>query len=241
VDGPDTDEFVILSRKFNDMIKRLRFMSDQQKDFISNASHELKTPLSLAISNLDVMNQKYKLPESMEAMTDLFELNNLIEKLLFLSKIRKEDNKVIETVNLVEAVNKSLAGLDKEIKAKGLRIEQSLHKEAYIKLPKEYAQVLVTNLVSNAVKYSPSGSGISMFISITGVATILEITDTGVGMDETDVKNIFLRFYRGKERVEKGHGIGLAIVKAICDLYDIDIKIASKKNSGTTFTVFFKN
>ncbi|MFA6533522.1 MAG: ATP-binding protein, partial [Patescibacteria group bacterium] len=100
-------------------------------------------------------------------------------------------------------------------------------------LPSEYLEIILSNLLSNSIKYSQLKSLVSVMIK-TDLKTIIEIKDQGIGMTEEEVLHMFDRFYRGKTaHKEHGHGIGLSIVKQICDIYKLPIIVRSEKEKGT--------
>lgn len=241
VSGSSKDEIVILARKFNQMLDRLRVMVQRQKDFISNASHELKTPLTRAVSTLDVLlsTRNSNKEDLLLVKSDLIGVNDLLEKLLFLSKIRAKTHIKKEQINIYFTYKKVLRKLTEEIVIKEIIIFENFDKTAEVLMDKQYFELVLTNLMVNAIKYSPIKSDIRISAFKYLDKTYFEIEDEGIGMDQTELKLIFSRFYRGGEAraKEHGHGIGLAIVKEICDLYNIRITVNSAKNKGTKITL----
>lgn len=235
--GSSKDEIVILAKKFNEMLARLKIMSEKQKDFISNASHELKTPLTRAISSLDILlsQENQNKDELTLIKSDLIGINDLLEKLLFLSKLKSITHIKKDQTNIYAVFRKVKQKLSTETSKKEINISENFAKELEIGIVKSYLEIVLTNLLSNAIKYSPTKSVIRVSAFKLLDQIIIEIIDQGLGMDEIELKHIFSRFYRGGEAraKEHGHGIGLAIVKEICDLYDILITINSAKNNGT--------
>jgi signal transduction histidine kinase len=99
--------------------------------------------------------------------------------------------------------------------------------------------MILANLISNAIKYSPQNTSIHLAVLESRKETIIQIEDEGIGMSETEANKVFNRYFRGINNI--GYGIGLAIVKQICDLYHIGINVKSEKGKGTKITLSLKN
>lgn len=242
VTGHRSDELVILGNKFNEMMVRLKSMAQQQKEFITNVSHELKTPLTRAISSFDLLllsnNPNSKVFKN--ARDDLFEINSLLDKLMFLSKLRPGIILPSDKISLNQFIKDSIELSQTELKNRKVSVTSDLDTDATIVIPKEYAKVLLRNLLSNAIKYSKENSKIIIQTLRTNNKISLTIADQGRGMRKSDLKRIGERFYRGAGgRETSGHGIGLSIVKRIADLYKICLLIKSKAGEGTTVILEF--
>lgn len=240
VKGHRGDELVRLGEKFNDMMARVKDMSERQKSFIANASHELKTPLTRAISSLDLlsMDQGKNLKDLDLARAELFQINTLLEKLLLLTKTKKDIRAakpyLLNTADLTKKFHKRF---DQEWRAKKLTFIASAPVEISTSTPKEYLLMILTNLLSNATKYTPEGKRI--FFDVTKSTDCAEITikDEGEGMEKQETRQMFDRFWRAKGVKKGGYGIGLSIVKQICDLFDIAINVITEKGKGTTISL----
>ena len=242
--GHPSDDLVVLGDKFNSMLARLNEMSVQQKDFISNVSHELKTPLAKAVSTIDVITeQKSATIEDLELIRkDLYELNSLIDKILLLSSLRKSTLKHLEKINIKQAMEENIIKLGVYYKGKEIKIRKYIPDDLTINMPKEYADIVFGNILSNSFKYSHHGATITIDAT-KDKDIVIKIKDTGIGMNPLELNNVFNRFYRTPDgkRVNVGSGVGLSLVKNICDLYDIEISYISHKNTGTQATLEFKN
>ena len=240
LDGHPDDEFVLLADKFNDMLERLNDMSLRQKEFIGNASHELKTPLTRAITSLDVMMTDRALPKDDLHLIkqDLLEINNLIEKLLLLARIKEgampQGSVILQNV-LSFVMDKYIDSLHK----KRIELHHETSSRFIIPVPKEYAIMIFANLMSNAVKYSSNDS--TIYIKINEAKRQITIQDHGIGMTEEEKSKMFERFYRGKKthNTIKGYGLGLSLIKQICDEYEVKIIVDSKPEDGTSVTLIF--
>lgn len=244
--GHKSDELTILATKFNAMLVRLKLMSDQEREFISNVSHELRTPLARIISSIEVMSLKagQQTKTTLEEITDnLFGINSLISDLLVLSKIRRSDLKRSSPVNLRKTLESVISDIESDTRKKGIKYEINIIGNLFVYLPSAYLQLLLTNLISNAIKYSHEGGVIFLQATTTRKQVHFMIRDEGVGIDHFEKEKIFDRFFRSDRTRSNtsGNGIGLAIVKRICDLYEIKVEVQSEKDRGSQFDLFFFN
>jgi signal transduction histidine kinase len=240
LEGHPEDEFVLLSHTFNTMLERLHEMSKRQKEFIANASHELKTPLTRAVSSLDVLMLKKHITNKdlKEVQMHIFEINELIETLLVLGKI--SEGALPKGKSSLEKIVQSISQTyTDELKIKGIQLITEIPSDLSLPLPSEYAKVILSNLISNAIKFSPHESSIQIVTDHT--KKNLSIIDSGLGLSEDEKEKIFDRFYRSKEvrSNTKGYGLGLSLVKEICKEYGITISVESIKGSGTTMKLSF--
>lgn len=241
-EGNSADELTHLSGKFNDMLSRLNDMAQRQKSFIANASHELKTPLSRAILSLDLLNQDS--PDSKRETKlireDLFEINDLIERLLLLTRLKKDIHMdKPRDVLLEDFFEKLKKRFEPQLKNKKLNLFISSPKRVQMLIPYEYLSIIFSNLLLNSIKYSLTQKNIFINASLEDNEILISVKDEGVGMNKDELKRIFDRFYRGKGTRQKGYGIGLSLVKQICDLYNIKISVFSEKEKGTTVSLRF--
>lgn len=242
INGHPGDEFVLLATKFNEMLSRLEDMSIRQKEFIANASHELKTPLTRALSSIDIalVQRDIRKQELMLAKHDILEINNLIERLLLLGKV-KEGTMPKSSSPFVPIIQNVVSKLQVEFANKHITIQFDPTVKLMLPIPIEYATILFSNIISNAMKYSPQNTTINIITreSPSGIREIV-IQDNGIGIEAKDIPHIFERFYRGgKVRQEKGHGLGLSLVKQICDEYNISIQVTSHPGKGTIFCLSY--
>jgi signal transduction histidine kinase len=220
-------------------------MTSRQKEFIANASHELKTPLTRAISSLEVLDSP-TLPsaEIQSVKEDLFHINDLLNKLLFLTKLRKGNylSSGLYTIDMKKLFQTVRDQLGNYLEKKQMTLLTTTPDSVVTKLPSEYLEIILSNLISNAVKYSMPGKKTIVNVIESDAQTCFTIQDEGIGMTEEETHHMFDRFYRGKtlSNKEKGYGIGLSIVKQICDIYDLNIHITSQKGKGTMISFCIK-
>jgi len=240
LDGHPDDEFVLLSKTFNTMLERINEMSQRQKEFIANASHELKTPLTRAISSIDVLMLKKNISSEnlLDVKENIFEINELIDSLLVLGKI-SEGERPRGRSDLREVLNAVFQYNEKLLHQKKIQFTIEIPHSINLPIPEEYAKVLFNNLISNAIKFSPSNASIE--IGGDPSKKCVSIVDHGIGVSEDEKSKMFDRFFRSNEirgRI-KGYGLGLSLVREICKEYSVKIEVQSKKGSGTKVLLFF--
>ncbi len=240
VEGNPQDELVLLINRFNEMTIRLKDMASRQKEFVANASHELKTPLTRAITSLEVLPSSPETAAEIELIKgDLFQINALLDKLLLLTRLKKDShspnkNQSIKINRIFSIIKKQLEG---KLKEKQITLTITSPEIIKTSIPFEYLEIILSNFISNAVKYSFNQKAVRVRVDQHQAGADIEIVDQGVGMTKEEAAHMFDRFYRGGANKEKGYGVGLSIVKQICDLYNIDIKVSSKKNRGTSIKI----
>jgi signal transduction histidine kinase len=237
--GNPNDEMVVLANRYNEMLSRINQMSLRQKEFIANASHELRTPLTRAILSLDsAIMENPSLPiEIKEAKHDLWDLNRLLEQLLILGQM-KEGVLPKGTSDIKEVTDTVIKRYDNELQISNISITTEINTFS-VPVPEDYFSIVLSNIISNAIKYSPKSS--TIFIQADAGSRTLLVRDAGVGMTEDELAQLFERFYRGKSvrHTTRGYGLGLSLVKEICDEYKIRIDYQSEKGKGTTVTMSF--
>lgn len=215
-----------------------------QREFFANASHELKSPLTSIIGYQELIKEGM-------LSTDK-ELTNANERTLAEAKRMKQIVKYMleNSYNLVsnsvsehdifDYTTNIIEGFDFEIKEKNINVKTKLE-HLIVKINHEDLNKLLTNLISNAIKYNVKDG--SIFIEINVIEKYFKIIDTGIGINNSNIERIFDRFYmvdKGRSRENDSSGIGLSIVKNICDYYGFKILAESKVNKGSSFTIYFK-
>jgi two-component system OmpR family sensor kinase len=233
---------------FNEMISRLERSVLQIKQFSSDASHDLKTPLTVIRGEIDIALRKNRPPaEYIKTLRSVGEeakkLERVIDNLLFLSRIDSRDyQRSFEKVHLDEIL------LEVFEKTTSIANEKEL---AYVlekmeRIPMQGDPILLSrllmNLVDNAIKYTPRGGRINISLKKSKEKAELTIRDTGMGIPQKALSLIFNRFYRvdqSRSQSNEGAGLGLSIVKKIADIHQAKIDIHSQLSKGTTVLVSF--
>jgi heavy metal sensor kinase len=253
------DELSSLVETFNEMIFRLGKSFDQVKQFTSDASHELKTPLTVLKGEMEVALRKERSSRDYEQVlrSNLEEINRMsriVEDLLLLSKtdtgeIRLEK----ENINLTEIVRDVVDQLSLLAEAKNLRLVPSNHQEEVLVVADELRiRQLLLNLIDNGIKYTEPGGFIQVSLEKNvppetavsrdpreGSVKII-VSDSGIGISKVDQERIFDRFYRvdkARSRDQGGSGLGLSICKWIVQAHQGNLAVESDPGRGSTFTV----
>jgi len=240
------DEISELIDNFNKMTSRLHGSFESQKQFVENASHELKTPLAVIQTNLDLAQEDKKITKqeiralikTANKSTDF--MNRLIEDLLLLSVIENHIEKT-ET-NLKVVVKNSIEQLSQLANKKRVKMNLNSDKGNFlIKGNSVLLQRAIMNILENAIKYSPKNSMIKISLQKNNEGFQLSVKDQGLGIPKGEQTRIFERFYRidkSRSRKTGGVGLGLSIAKKIIDLHGGEIKLSSKNKKGCTFKIF---
>lgn len=228
-------------------LRPIKNMVDEQNQFITDASHELKTPLTslksamevhLRDKHLSLKDAKTLIGENLEEVN---KLQSLSEGLLQLAQYQKPNNNTkFEKVSIAQIIKKSIQKIKPQAMRKVITIEDKSHDFEFEGDQYRLAELLVI-LLDNAVKYSPQGKHVTITSERTGGSLLIVISDQGIGIDQKDLPHIFDRFYRAdsarsKDQAE-GYGLGLSIAKKIVEAHHGAITVESKLGEGSTFTV----
>ena len=225
----------------NRLAEQLGSVETLREDFVSNFSHEFKTPI-VSISGFATLLKNANLSDEERAeYLDIIidESNRLVrlsESVLMLTRLDSQTI-VKEPFLLDEQIRQCMVLFDRPCSVKNIEISADLEEISLFSEKKLLSQVWV-NLLSNAVKFTPAGGKIDVVAkNVDGVVTVT-VTDNGCGMDEETLGNIFNKFFQGdRSHATEGNGLGLPIVKKICDLLGFKIEVTSQVNVGSTFTV----
>lgn len=217
-----------------------------RQEFFSNVSHELKTPMTSIrgyseLLETGVINDKDASKKALDKIHD--EVNNmstLINDILMISRLENKDVDVIKhPVHLTPLVDEIIDTMQVEIDKKHLQVDKELEDITYTSNHQHMHQLL-SNLITNAIKYNVDGGKIIIKSYQFGRNIIIDVSDTGRGISKIDQGRVFERFFRcdqGRDKETGGTGLGLAIVKHIVQYYQGNITLTSKLHEGTTFKV----
>ena len=250
IDGPaGKDEIGQLVDTFNTMIARLEQSIDQIRRFTSDVSHELKTPLTVIFSEIDIAVRKERpWAETAALLGTLREeaqrLEKIVDNLLFLSRMESTDGvPAFGTAALDEIVLRSFENLEPLAVKKNVALNIVRLEPAVVRGDEILLDRLLTNLVDNAIKYTPAGGRVDITLAKRPSEAVLSVEDTGIGIPEESLPHIFNRFFRVEHpsaRGQAGSGLGLAIAKWIADTHGARIDVQSRLGQGTSFTVTFE-
>ena len=239
------DEVRVLAKTLNGMIERIDSSFKSQKRFVANASHEIKTPLTVIQTELEILEKRIKDTESIEsiknALSEIENLTNLTNSLLTVARIDSSQNKLNKDfIRIDELLADCAQAMNQAAVKKDIRINLSIEEAVEINADKEKLKSVFLNLIDNAVKYSAAGSSIKLNLNkIHDNKINVEIIDNGQGIPSAEIPFIFNRFYRSNEiRAEiSGSGLGLAIAKEVIELHKGEMKVESNPGIKTVFTV----
>jgi len=233
-----------ISREINILAGELSGVETLRTDFISNVSHELKTPLA-AIQNYAVLlGMPGVTEEDREEYTRAIlqttrRLSDMVSNILKLNKL--ENQQIFpetQTFDLGEQLRGCLLELESLWEEKGLELECEIEEDVLVRSDPELLGLVWSNLFSNAVKFTPPGGKISLGLETDGDWAVVAVSDTGCGMSKETGTHIFEKFYQGDTaHATQGNGLGLALVKRVVDIAGGVITVSSTPGKGSTFTV----
>jgi two-component system heavy metal sensor histidine kinase CusS len=239
-------ELLKLVTAFNDLMVRLEKSFKQLSQFSADLAHELRTPVHSLINQLEITLSKPRTTEEynsvlLSSLEECTNLGQLIDRLLFLARTENPTT-AIEKVDINAATEIANICDFFEAAAEEKHVTFSCEGETIIHADRILFQRALSNLISNALKYTPSGGKIFIKTYSENKKTIIEVQDSGCGISAEHLNNIFDRFYRAEFARSKqtgGHGLGLAIVKNIMDLHGGSVEVTSVVNQGSTFKLIF--
>ena len=247
VDMGGNDELTVLGNEFNDLIDKLQTSEQKRSNFVSDASHELKTPLaSIKLLSDSILQNDMDIDTVREFVGDIGNeadrLNRMSQKLLSLSRIETQADSDCEIVYLAPTVEKVIRMLSVIARDNNITIETDLKDDSSILILEDDLYQIIFNLVENGIKYNVPGGKLYIRLMRENDNAILHVRDTGMGIPADSLPHIFERFYRvDKARARKsgGSGLGLAIVRFIVERNRGEISVDSEIGQGTTFSVSF--
>lgn len=217
---------------------------ERQKQFITDAGHEIKTPLAIILANTEAMELYHgenKWSKNIREQT--VRLNGLMQNLLTLAKADESRNAVpIETVSFSSAVSESLQMFAEPMKLKGIHLHERIDDDVDIKANKEQIQRLVSILIDNAVKFSPHNGNIYVSLEQHNKFFVFQTENSCESLPECPPEKLFDRFYRAdaaRTQQNGGYGIGLSAAQTIIKLYGGSIKASYQQPNKVIFTVKF--
>lgn len=241
------DELTVLGDEFNDLTERLQTSEQKRRRFVSDASHELKTPLaSIKLLTDSILQNDMDTETIREFVGDIGDeaerLNRMTAKLLSLTKVDGEipaEAEIIYMGPTVQRVARRLSGIAQQA---DISMELQLDDDVPILILEDDLYQIVFNLLENGIKYNTPGGSLTVTLLHQEENAILRVSDTGMGIPEDAIGHIFERFYRvdkARSRQSGGSGLGLAIVRTIVERNKGEIHVDSKPGQGSTFTVTF--
>ncbi len=245
LDTKRSDELGMLSHSFKQMARKLEQSDEMRKEFISNISHDIQSPLSNIKGYTNLLEKEdLSSNDRMQYISvingEISRLSNLTKQLLLLASLdRNEDILQKKTFNLSLQIKELVRNYQWLINEKGMMLTYSLPDTEYFGDP-SLLNTVWDNLLTNAIKYNNPDGSIEISVETREKLIFITFKDTGIGMNEKEVERIFDRFYRAdvaRSKTVEGTGLGLSIVATIVKMHDGQIVVKSKENEGTSIVV----
>lgn len=241
------DEFDYIKEYLNKLASELSKSEVLKNDFVSNVSHEIKTPLSV-IQNyakaLDDNNLDNELRKKYLTVlqTSCKKLSDLVSNILKLNKLENQKlNPTYLNVNISELLINQILQFESLIDKKNINLECDIEENVYFYCVESYMEIVFNNLISNAIKFTNNDGNIKIKLLKFNKEYIISFEDDGCGMDKDTGIHIFDKFYQGDtSHSSEGNGLGLALVKKVIDILGGTISVESELNKGTKFTIIMK-
>ncbi|STO15070.1 sensor histidine kinase [Flavobacterium hibernum] len=236
-------DFRELDSVLNQMMDRISELFKKEKQFISNVSHELLTPIALLKNKFENLLQNDSLDDNAfdkiaGSLRTLDMLKKIINNLLLISRIENNQYEANESVNFHELITDLVEDLQDRIEDREIQLFNKMEHDYVFTGNKTLIHILIYNLVTNAIKYNKPNGHIIIEDGFLDDRYFISITDSGIGMNASQIESIFNRFARISSE-QDGQGLGLAIADSIASFHHIEIKVTSQMNEGTIFTLLF--
>ena len=241
------DELNDLGNEFNDLISRLQISENKRSQFVSDASHELKTPLaSIKLLTDSILQNTMDVETTREFVADIGSeadrLNRMSQKLLTLSRSDASIAPEFEITYIAPTIERAIRMLGQIAENSDVHIHLDVQHDLPILIYEDDLYQVIFNLIENGIKYNKIGGDLFITLSSDDNDAVITIRDTGVGIPKESLDNIFERFYRvDKDRSRKsgGSGLGLSIVNSIVERNNGTIQVESEVGVGTEFRLRF--
>ncbi|MDD5935610.1 MAG: HAMP domain-containing sensor histidine kinase [Clostridiales bacterium] len=236
-----------ISENLNEMLQKIRTLEESRQEFVSNVSHELKTPITSIKVLADSLITQQDVPVEIyrEFMTDINEEiereNNIINDLLSLVKLDKKTGEMhIQEVNINELLEIILKRLKPIAQKRNIEVIFESFRSVVAEVDEVKLSLAISNLIENAVKYNVDDGWVRVSLNADHKYFYVKVADSGIGIPEAAQGYIFDRFYRvdkARARQTGGTGLGLSITKNVVLMHNGAVKVYSKENEGSTFTI----
>ncbi|MBR3742887.1 MAG: HAMP domain-containing histidine kinase [Clostridia bacterium] len=250
----DTSQFRVFSDDFNGIAEDFNLMAEElsntgalRTDFVSNVSHEMKTPLAVIRNYAKMLqsdsvtdDQRVEYAQGIDRATQ--RMTALITNILKMNKLENQQiSPQVAEYDLTEQVAECLIAFDDALEQKQIELQCEMDDRIPVSADPELLTLVWNNLLSNAVKFTPAGGSITVTVKPENEWAAVSVADTGCGIDADTGRHIFDKFYQGDtSHATEGNGLGLALVKRVVDLTGGEIDLQSEVGKGSVFTVRIK-
>lgn len=244
-----TSELAPLTQAMTAMLDGLHRAFTQQREFLANAAHELKTPVAILKSTLQSLLQLPRTAEEYragleDALEDMARLEKLLHSMLRLARAEQwaagSLRRDLESVDVAATCQMAVARLRPVADERNVKIQLNSDGAVFFQADADDLELVWSNLLENAIRFSPVGSCVQMHVHANGQLGYVEVHDSGPGIPQSELPHVFERFHRGdasRARNTGGYGLGLAISKALIEAYGGSIIPMSRVGEGTTMVV----
>jgi signal transduction histidine kinase len=243
------DELEDLGRSFNALLDRLQESFERQRRFTGDASHQLRTPLTTMLGNVDLALKQRRSPEEYERTLSLIQrkarqMRGMIEALLFLARADAESlHPELEPIDLASWLHEFLIARQDAGRNADIRLDIGQAGPAIVQAHPSLLGDLLENLLENAAKYSEPGTPIVVRLNQNASSVSITVTDQGIGIEEADLPHLFEPFFRARSAMDRsaaGVGLGLSIAKRLAQALGASIEAASQVGLGSSFTIHWQ-
>lgn len=239
-----TTDFQFLDSSLISLMAKIHEAFDKEREFTSNASHELMTPISVLQSNIENMMMEEVITDELQEkllamMKTVGRLKKIVHSLLYISRIENDQFALADKVEMDELTEQVMEELSVRLDSKSIHFTNKVKRGVRLmKVNRDLLFQLLYNLINNAIRYNNENG----FIYLSdhyhhGEAYVLTIRDTGIGIRQEELATIFNRFKKSGNEDGEGFGLGLSIVKSITDFHGMQISVQSVYGEGTTFNI----
>lgn len=241
--APENDEIRVLGEAMNQMLHKIHYQTDNLKQFITDVSHEFKTPLMTMNSYIDLQLKRHEkwllgtqdfIDNMVYFRENIKKMNTLLETLFYIARVEEWIETLdVQDVKVHSFFQKKIEEIKKIYPEKNIQISLSCWKNIVYHVSPNILSIVVENILTNAVKFAWENEKVDIRVE----KYFFEIEDYGVWIDEPKMKHIWNKFYK-IDTTKEGFGVGLFLVKRLCELCDLDIKVKSEKWKWTKFCIY---
>lgn len=242
------DELHVLVNTINQLLDRIENAVKREKQFTSDAAHELKTPLQVMKGNMEILMRKPRTTDEyqnkiQQCLREVDRMSHLTDQLLLLARFESQKEALEEdNIDLQRTIDQLIKQRSLQLEEKQIDLRIKSEKNVPVSTDPYLLNIILDNLLSNAIKYTPEKGSITIETGYIKHSPFLSVTDTGLGIPKEEQDRIFDRFYRSgamKYPGIKGTGLGLSIVKRLTEILDLNFKLESEPEVGTSVLIYF--